>query len=204
METKLLIASHNVGKLREFTALLAGLPLTLVTPGDLGLDLDVEESGATYADNARLKATAYAQASGLLTLADDSGLEVHALGGAPGVHSARYAFGDDVDRVRALLRALSKAPVPEQDRSACFRCVIVLATPSGVSWSSEGECAGHIIDTPRGSGGFGYDPVFYIPSYDRTMAELSPEEKNRISHRARAAQGMRPILAKLITEQGVG
>jgi XTP/dITP diphosphohydrolase len=195
--TKLLIATHNRGKLREYADLLAGLPLALVTPDELGLDLDVVESGATYADNARLKATAYAQASGLLTLADDSGLEVDALGGAPGVRSARYTLGDDADRVQALLRALAEAGVPEESLAARFRCVIALAAPDGRSWISEGECAGRIIDTPRGSGGFGYDPVFYIPSHGCTMAELPPEEKNRVSHRARAAQALRPILARL-------
>jgi XTP/dITP diphosphohydrolase len=197
MTTRLLIATHNRGKLREYTALLDGLPVTLVTPDDLGLDLSVVESGDTYADNARLKAAAYAQASGLLALADDSGLEVDALDGAPGVRSARYALGDDADRVAALLRALAEAGVPEGDRAARFCCVIVLAAPDGRSWVTEGACAGRIVDTPRGGGGFGYDPVFYLPSHGRTMAELTPEEKNRISHRARAAQRMRAILEQL-------
>lgn len=197
MSTKLLIATHNRGKLREYTALLAGLPFTLVTPDDLGLDLSVVESGNTYADNARLKAAAYAQASGLLALADDSGLEVDALDGAPGVRSARYALGDDADRVTALLRALDAAGVPAEDRAARFRCVIVLAAPDGRTWQTEGTCEGRIIDAPRGSGGFGYDPVFYLSAHGRTMAELPPEEKNRISHRARAAQALRPLLARL-------
>lgn len=203
MPTKLLIATHNRGKLREYADLLADLPLTLVTPYDLELDLAVIESGATYADNARTKACAYAQASGLLALADDSGLEVDALDGAPGVRSARYALGDDADRVTALLRALAQAGVSEENRAARFRCVIVLAAPDGRFWSAEGECAGRIIDTPRGSGGFGYDPVFFLSSHGRTMAELSPEEKNRISHRARAVQAVRPILAKLCNDQSV-
>jgi XTP/dITP diphosphohydrolase len=197
MSTKLLIATHNRGKLREYADLLAGLPLTLITPNDLGLDLAVVESGDTYADNARLKATAYAQASGLLALADDSGLEVDALDGAPGVRSARYALGDDADRVTALLRALNQANIAQEDRAARFRCVIVLAAPDGRSWLTEGECAGRIIDTPQGSGGFGYDPIFFLPSHGRTMAELSAEEKNQISHRARAAQKLRPILEQL-------
>jgi XTP/dITP diphosphohydrolase len=195
--TKLLIATHNRGKLREYAALLASLPLTLLTPDDLGLDLNVVESGDTYADNARLKAVAYAQASGLLALADDSGLEVDALDGAPGVRSARYALGDDADRVTALLRALDAAGVPAEDRSARFRCVIVLAAPDGRTWQTAGTCEGRIIDAPRGSGGFGYDPIFYLPGHGRTMAELPPAEKNRISHRARAAQALRPLLAQL-------
>jgi len=198
MSTKLLIATHNRGKLREYAALLANLPLTLLSPDELGLDLDVVESGDTYADNAAFKANAYAQASGMLSLADDSGLEVAALDGAPGVRSARYALGDDADRVKALLRALDKAGTPQEERAARFYCVIVLATPDGRSWSAEGECAGRIIDTPRGSGGFGYDPVFFISSHGCTMAELPSEEKNRISHRARAAQAIRPILERLM------
>ena len=197
MTTRLLIATHNRGKLREYTALFAGLPFTLVTPDDLGLNLSVVESGDTYADNARLKASAYAQASGQLALADDSGLEVDALDGAPGVRSARYALGDDADRVAALLRALAQAGVPEGKRAARFRCVIVLAAPDGRSWVTEGACTGQIINTPRGSSGFGYDPIFYIPSHGCTMAELDPEEKNRISHRARAAHKMRSILERL-------
>ena len=203
MPRKLLVATHNRGKLREYADLLSGLPFTLVSPDELGLDLQVAESGATYVDNARLKALAYAQASGLLTLADDSGLEVDALDGAPGVRSARYALGDDADRVKALLRALAEAGIAEDNRSARFRCVIVAAAPDGRSWCTEGECAGQLIDTPRGSGGFGYDPVFFIPSHGCTMAELPPEEKNRISHRARAAQAMRPILEKLSGESDV-
>lgn len=203
MKTNLLIATHNRGKQREYADLLAGLPLTLVTPDDLGLDLDVVESGTTYAENASLKATAYAKASGLLALADDSGLEVDALGGAPGVRSARYALGDDADRVAALLRALAEATVPQANRSAHFCCVIALATPEGKTWSTEGKCAGIIIDTPRGSGGFGYDPVFFLPGHHCTMAELSHEEKNRISHRAKATQAIRPILAQLSSEKSV-
>lgn len=203
MQTKLLIATHNRGKLREYADLLAGLPLALVSPDELEINLAVVESGATYADNARLKAIAYAQASGLLTLADDSGLEVDALDGAPGVRSARYALGGDADRVRALLHALTEADVPKDKRSACFRCVIALAAPDGRCWTTDGTCAGRIIDEPRGSGGFGYDPVFFIPSHACTMAELMPEEKNRISHRARAAQSIRPILTKLNDEYSV-
>jgi XTP/dITP diphosphohydrolase len=197
MSKKLLIATHNAGKLREFTQLLNGLPFDLLAPDELRLNLNVAETGDTYAENARLKAVAYAQASGLLALADDSGLEVDALDGAPGVRSARYALGADQDRVAALLRALDLADVPEGHRAARFRCVVVVAAPDGRSWSRTGDCAGLIIDTPRGSGGFGYDPIFYLPDHDCTMAELPIEEKNRISHRARAVQALRPILAQL-------
>ncbi len=197
VNAKLLIATHNPGKLREYRALLAGLPFQLVTPDALGLNLSVVESGDTYAENARLKAVAYAQASGLLALADDSGLEVDALGGAPGVRSARYALGDDADRVAALLRALDATGVPRDKWTARFRCVILVAAPDGRTWTAQGTCEGRIVDTPRGSGGFGYDPVFFIPSHGCTMAELPAEEKNRISHRARAAQAVRPLLEAL-------
>jgi XTP/dITP diphosphohydrolase len=204
MPEKLLIATHNRGKLREFSDLLAGLPFTLVSPDDLGLHLSVTESGDTYLENARLKAAAYARASGLLTLADDSGLEVDALAGAPGVRSARYAPGDDADRITSLLRALAAAHAPKEDWTARFRCVIVVVDAAGRSWSAEGVCEGQIIDTPRGGGGFGYDPIFYIPSHQCTMAELSRQEKNRISHRARAAQAIRPILMQRNHDASVG
>jgi XTP/dITP diphosphohydrolase len=207
MLTRLLIATHNQGKMREYAALLSGLPVELVSPDDLGLDLEVVESGDTYSENAMLKAKAYAQASGLLTLADDSGLEVDALDGAPGVRSARYALGDDGDRVQALLRALARralarralAEAGEDERAARFRCVIALVSPDGRSWSVEGQCVGRIVDTPRGSGGFGYDPVFYMPEHGCTMAELPEGEKNLVSHRARAAQAARPILERLVS-----
>ncbi len=197
MIKNLLIATHNRGKLREYEALLTGVPFQLVTPADLGLDLQVVESGDTYAENARLKAIAYARTSGLLALADDSGLEVDALDGAPGVRSARYALGDDADRVTALLRALDQAGAPTDRRTARFRCVIVVAAPDGQTWETEGVCEGRIIAAPRGDGGFGYDPVFFIPDQNCTMAELLAEEKNRISHRARAAQAIRPVLERL-------
>lgn len=197
MFTRLLIATHNRGKLREYAALLDGLPFELVTPDDLGLNLSVVESGDTYAENARLKATAYAQASGLLALADDSGLEVDALDGAPGVRSARYALGGDADRVTALLRALEATGAPRNAWTARFRCVIVVAAPDGQTWEKQGTCEGRIIDTPCGHGGFGYDPVFFIPDHGCTMAELPADEKNRISHRARAVQAVRPVLEML-------
>lgn len=203
MVKKLLIATHNDGKLNEFRALLAGLPLALISPADLEIDLQVTESGESYLENARLKSAAYATSCGFLALADDSGLEVDALDGAPGVRSARYVLGDDANRIAALLRALDRAGVPPDERTAQFRCVISVTDPNGQSWSAEGTCRGTIIDTPRGSGGFGYDPVFYLPTHGCTMAELPPQEKNQISHRAHAVQAIRPILAKLIHASGV-
>lgn len=188
---QLLIATHNPGKLREFQALLAGLPADLVRPQDLGLSEPVAETGATYADNARLKAQALAQASGLITLADDSGLEVDALGGAPGIHSARYAGpgASDADRRARLIAALRATPAP---RPACFRCVIAVAVPAPGAAPRltcfEGACPGEIVLQERGAGGFGYDPVFWLPELGQTLAELPEPVKNRLSHRARAIQ----------------
>jgi len=196
-DMKLLIATHNPGKAREYRALLAGLPLELVWPDELGLDLQVDEAGSTFEENARLKALAYARASGLWTLADDSGLEVDALGGAPGVHSARYAGpgASDADRYRLLLERM--AGVPEGQRQARFRCVVALASPEGQVWTAEGKVEGVIAWEPRGENGFGYDPVFYMPDLGCTMAELPREEKNRLSHRARAVEAIRPLLVRV-------
>ncbi len=195
---ELLIATHNRGKLREYQELLAGLPLTLSTLDDVGIGEEVEESGATYAENARLKAEAYARQSGRLTLADDSGLEVDALGGEPGVRSRRYAGEgkSDAERNEYLLARLRD--VPANARAARFRCVIAIAEPDGRLWLSEGTCEGEIAFEPRGKNGFGYDPIFILREDGRRMAELSPEEKNRLSHRARAAQGAREILKQLV------
>ena len=191
---KLLIATHNLGKVREYQELLAGLPLELTYPAQEGLDIEVAETGESFAENARLKAAAYARASGLLTLADDSGLEVDALGGEPGIRSARYAGNDasDVDRYQLLLEKLHG--VLWEKRTARFRCVIAVATPGGQIRTAEGTCEGIITFEPSGEHGFGYDPVFYFQEYEMTMAELPPETKNRVSHRARAAQRTREIL----------
>jgi len=187
---KLLIATHNPGKVKEYQALLAGLPLELTYPAQEGLDIEVTETGESFAENARLKAAAYARASGLLTLADDSGLEVDALGGEPGIHSARYAGNgaSDEERYRLLLEKLPG--VPWEERTARFRCVIAVATPAGQVYTAEGTCEGIIAFAPQGEHGFGYDPVFYFPEHGMTMAELPPETKNRISHRAKAAHNL--------------
>jgi XTP/dITP diphosphohydrolase len=195
---KLLVATNNPGKVREYEALLKGLPLTLTYPAQEGIDIEVEETGSTFAENARLKAMAYAGASDLLTLADDSGLEVDALGGEPGTRSARYAGQEasDEDRYRLLLSKLEG--VPWERRTARFRCVIAVARPQGEVRIAEGTCEGVIAFEPKGEHGFGYDPVFYMPEQGQTMAELEPEVKNRISHRARAAQGARRILQELL------
>ncbi|HQE98346.1 MAG: RdgB/HAM1 family non-canonical purine NTP pyrophosphatase [Chloroflexi bacterium] len=192
---RLVLATHNHGKRREWQALLEGLPVTLVLPDELGLSELVEETGRTYLENALLKARTLAAASGLPALADDSGLEVEALEGAPGLHSARYILGGDEVRYRALLRALEG--VPPERRGARFRCVAALVLPDGREFHTEGVCEGVIQTAPSGEGGFGYDPVFFLPEQGCTMAELSFEAKNRISHRARAAQAMRRVLEQL-------
>ena len=195
---QLLLASGNPGKLQEIKALLDDLPIQLVTPFDLGLYLDVVEDGITYEENATRKALAYASASGLCSLADDSGLEVEALNGSPGLYSARFApqpGATDADRRAYLLRKLHGYPRPWLAR---FRCVVVLAVPGDRLYSSEGICPGEVIPQERGQLGFGYDPIFLISGADQTMAELSMEEKNRLSHRAKAVLGIRPILLAIV------
>jgi XTP/dITP diphosphohydrolase len=197
---KLLLATSNQGKLREFQALLADLHLILLTPKQLDITVDVEEDGVTYAENAALKASAFAQASGLLTLADDSGLEVDVLGGAPGIHSARFSQlprATDADRRIHLLDRLRGYPQPW---SAQFRCTVALTTPGVDIYFANGNCFGEIIPKERGQGGFGYDPIFLLSDLGLTMAELTMKEKNRLSHRARAVKASLPILTKLIRE----
>jgi XTP/dITP diphosphohydrolase len=195
---RLCVATNNIGKQREFVQLLAGWGGDIVFPGDLGIDLEVDESGASFEENAILKARAYAAASGLPGLADDSGLEVDALGGAPGILSARYAGAgaSDQDRRQKLLTALAATPIDR--RSARFRCVVAISDPGGRVAVAAGTCEGRIALEPRGTHGFGYDPVFYLPEYGCTMAELRPELKNQISHRARAIQAARPLLDALL------
>ena len=193
----LMVATNNPGKLREFRSLLG--PLDLAAPGDLGLDLEVEENGGSFEANATLKARAFAAASGLVALADDSGLEVDALGGAPGIHSARYGGPglDDMGRCRLLLQQLAEAG---GSRLARFRCCLVAAAPDGRTCRAEGVCPGSIAPAPAGDGGFGYDPVFYLPRFRRTMAQVPTEIKNRISHRARALRTMAPLLPRTFPE----
>jgi XTP/dITP diphosphohydrolase len=196
----LLLASSNPGKLKEMTALLIGLPITMVTPEQLGLRSVISESGNTYAQNAAIKAQTYSQHSGLLTLADDSGLEVDTLGGLPGIRSARFSpkpGASDADRRAYLLTQLAGRSRPWTAR---FRCTVAVATPGGELFFSEGECPGEIIPEERGENGFGYDPIFLVAGLSFTMAELPSEVKNRLSHRGRAVQAMRPILTELITK----
>jgi XTP/dITP diphosphohydrolase len=194
---KLLIATNNRGKMEEMRALLAGLRVELITPAQAGVDLHVTEDGTTYAENAGKKAIAFARATDLISLADDSGLEVEALGGAPGLYSARYvpkAGATDADRRAYLLANLGGKPRPWRAR---FRAAIAVAVPRGSVQRVEGECPGEIIPEERGTGGFGYDPIFFIPELGRTMAELDMDEKNRVSHRARAVMNAKPILEML-------
>ena len=195
----LLLASNNPGKLREVRALFA--EVEVVAPAALGLALDVEESGQTFAANAQLKARAFAAASGQIALADDSGLEVDALDGAPGIYSARYGGPDldDAGRCQLLLAELAPYPEPAQ-RRARFRCVLCAASPDGRQCQAEGTCAGLIALSPAGANGFGYDPVFLVPAYAQTMAELDPQIKNRLSHRAQALAALRPLLASTFPE----
>jgi len=184
---RLLVATNNPGKVREYRDLLAGLNVELYGLADLSTTTEVDETGQTFEENARIKATVYSRMSGLLTLADDSGLEVEALGQAPGVYSARYAGkgATDADRYRKLLAALDGTPW--EKRAARFRCVVALAWPDGHMETFQGQCEGVIAFEPKGTNGFGFDPVFYMPEHNCTMAELPEETKNQVSHRARAA-----------------
>lgn len=193
--TDLLLATTNPGKRREFSRLLAHLPARVVTPDELGIQMEVEEPFDTYAENARVKADAYVRASGLLTLADDSGIEVAALDWGPGVHTAHFGKSDGRDPER-LVEAVGDNP----DRRARMVCVLALAIPGGDSPRIElfsGVLQGLLATRPRGTGGFGYDPVFLLPS-GITTAELPEAEKDRISHRGRAVQAATPRIVELL------
>lgn len=195
--TILLIASGNIGKLREIQAILGDFPVQLALPSQLGIQLDVVEDGETYAENAAKKALAYTQASQMIVLADDSGLEVDALDGQPGLYSARYApwpEATDAERRRYLLQNLQGKQRPWR---AHFHCTVALATPQGQIYYADGDCPGEIIPEERGYNGFGYDPIFYMPELGYTMAEMPMAEKNQLSHRARAVHAALPILKSL-------
>jgi XTP/dITP diphosphohydrolase len=196
---KLLIATNNNGKVKEFLALLNDPSIELVTPAQINLDLDVVEDGLDYAENAIKKATAFSKASGLVSLADDSGLEVDALNGEPGLYSARYGSTDgvklsDAGRRAYLIAKLRPFPHPWTAR---FRATIAISTPQGHIETTEGVCEGEIVAEERGVGGFGYDPIFLLPELGLTMAELEEKEKNRLSHRGRAVVEAKSILQKL-------
>lgn len=197
---RLLIATNNKGKITEFQDLLKDSGIEFVTPSQIGLELEVEEDGTDYAENAGKKAIAFAQASGLISLADDSGLEVEALGGAPGLYSARYSpkpGAKDKDRREFLLGNLKDKPRPWK---AHFHATLAIASPSGEIQFAEGNCFGEIIPEERGTGGFGYDPIFLLTELGKTMAELEMGEKNRLSHRARGVMNAMPILRNFFGE----
>ncbi len=197
---RVLIATTNPGKRREIEAVMAGLPVEWVALSDLPSIAEPVEDGETFADNARLKARYYAEALEIWTLADDSGLEVDALGGDPGVRSARYAGEPCDDAVNNAKMVRELAGVPMANRTARFRCAIALAAPDGVLAEAEGKIEGVIIDERRGENGFGYDPHFLVPSLGKTTAEIPPEHKNRISHRGNALRAIRPAIERCLTE----
>ncbi len=193
----LLLATTSPDKVRETRSVLGDLPVRLVTLRDIGLELDVQETGGTFLENAKIKAEAYHRATGLMVLAEDAGLEVDALGGEPGVRSARWAGTSDYTIVNRMLLDRLKQ-VPWERRTARYVSAMVLVEEDGSQHDFTGTCEGYIALEPRGTGGFGYDPIFYVPQYGRTMAELSEEEKNRISHRGKAARQVRDyLLARL-------
>lgn len=183
-----LLATTNLHKVDEYRVIFSGIPLRLLSLSDVHIDTDVEETGTTFAENAELKALTYAKLSGLLSLADDSGLEIDALHGAPGIYSARFAGRDATyaERFRLILEQLKD--VPAEQRTARFKCAITIAEPTGYYRTVEGVIEGLIADAPRGEQGFGYDPIFLVPELGKTTAEIAPEQKNSISHRGQAAQ----------------
>jgi XTP/dITP diphosphohydrolase len=198
---RLLLASNNAGKVAEFRRLLDGCGWDLVTPRDLGIELDVSEDGETYEENVRIKALAGAELSGLVSLADDSGIEIEAMDGQPGVRSARFLGQGTayVERFAEIERQLEGQP--RQKRAARFVCVIAIADPAtGAVRTVEGEVRGLIAAEARGEGGFGYDPIFWVPQVSATMAELPVHQKDIISHRGRAAASARQILRELLHE----
>ena len=196
----LLLATNNAGKAAEYRQLLAGCGWELVTPGELGLSLSAEETGDTYEENAKMKAQEAAHLSGLHALADDSGLEVNALGGKPGPRAARFGGEQATYQEKMSLLLEHLQGVPPRERGCRFVCVIAIADPQGGVRLCRGECLGLVAEAPQGEGGFGYDPIFYLPERSLTMAQLSAEEKNAISHRGRAAQAARQTLKELLHE----
>ena len=194
---KIVIATNNSHKAREFRRLLANAGCDLVTPAELGLRLDVVEDGASFGENATLKAVAYAEASGLLSLADNSGIEVEAIGGEPGVHSARYGGPGLSDRERMLLLLSRLESIPWGQRRCRYVASVVLAWPAGRREFFEGACEGVVALEPAGANGFGYDPIFYLPEAGRTIAQLSDDEKDAMSHRGRAARQAVEFLGRL-------
>ena len=196
---KFIIATNNAKKLKELRDILGRLGIDAVSLAEAGVFFDAEETGDTFEENSKIKAEAAMKASGLPAIADDSGLSVDALSGAPGVYSARYGGDecrDDTERYRLLLKNMEN--VPDGGRSARFVSVVTCVFPDGRVIYARGECEGEILRTPRGDGGFGYDPIFFVPSENASMAELSAEKKNSISHRARALELIEKKLSEII------
>ena len=196
---KLLVATRNSGKVRELADMLGDLQLEWLSLDDVGSSLEIAETGETFEDNAVLKANGYATETGLLTLADDSGLEVDALHGRPGVHTARYG-GPGLTPEQRYIRLLDEMEgFSVSERQARFRCVVALATPARLLGVAGGVCEGRIALEPIGQGGFGYDPVFFLPDQGKTMAQLPADEKHRISHRGRAFSTITPLLRQTLS-----
>ncbi len=184
---KVVLASKNRHKLEEISKITERFDMELVLESELGVDIDVEETGTTFEENSFLKAEAVMKATGLPALADDSGIAVDALNGEPGIYSARYGFDDTLDDWGRLQLLLKNAEhIPDGQRQAKFVCVITLVTPDGKTIQARGEVHGELLRSPAGEGGFGYDPIFYYPPYGASLAQVSAEEKNRVSHRANA------------------
>lgn len=200
MAEKFVLATHNPGKLAEMKAILSGLGVEVVSPAEAGVEVDVEETGTTFAENAMLKAKAVCAAAGLPAIADDSGLCVNALNGGPGVYSARYGGEGltDADRYRLVLEGLQG----QLDRGAKFVSAICCAFPGGDRVEARGECPGVIGYAPQGENGFGYDPIFFLPEKKKTFAQLTGEEKNAISHRGKALEKFKEELEKYLTAEG--
>lgn len=194
MNKKLIFATGNAGKMKEIRMILADMDYEILSLKDAGIDIEIDENGATFEENAIIKASTIAKATGCLTLADDSGLEVDALNKEPGVLSARY-MGEDTSydiKNRSIIQRLEG--IEGEDRSARFVCVIAAVYPDGSTHTSRGTIEGVIAHEPSGEQGFGYDPIFYLPEYGRTTAELEPQEKNAISHRGKALRAIKEVL----------
>jgi len=198
---KLLIATNNLHKLEEYREIFAELPVTLTSLAEQGITLDPAETGHTFEENAIIKAKAFAQITDLPVLADDSGLEVDALAGEPGVYSARYgnlAKDDHVGRYQLVLKKLSAQNIPWEQRTARFKCVIAVAHRDRLVGTAEGTVEGFINDRPKGQNGFGYDPIFFYPEFDQTLAQVSPEQKHSVSHRGRAGRAAIPLIKQVV------